>query len=255
MLFAAFSASFFAGWALDAPRTTRFRVETNIEQVIDLSVVGQAEQRNNLALVNFLTITFDDTTGGQTIHAVLDSVVKASDSPVPEQASLDSVRGRTWHALLAPDGKISGVKRVDTTSSGQVSDLIANFFPHVRPGAKVGDQWTDTTETTSDQEGQSLVTRTVTNYSVTGTEMRNGARALKLETAFSLAQTGEINQAGQALSVDGTGSGTATYFVTQDGRYLGGTSTTNANLEITAASIPAPIPIQVKNVTTTTILP
>lgn len=255
MLFAAFSASFFAGWALDAPRTTRYRVETSIQQVIDLSVVGQSEQRNDLALVNFLTITFDDTTGGQTVHAVLDSVVKTSDSPVPDQASLDSVRGRTWHALLAPDGKVSGVKRVDTTSSGQVSDLISNFFPHVRPGAKIGDQWTDTTETTSEEEGQSLVTRTVTNYSVTGTETRNGARALKVETAFSLAQTGEINQAGQALSVDGTGSGTATHFVTQDGRYLGGTSTTNANLEITAASIPAPIPIQVKNVTTTTILP
>ena len=147
------------------------------------------------------------------------------------------------------------MKRVDSTSSGQVSDLLTNFFPRVRPGAKVGDQWTDTTEATSDQEGQSLTTRTVTNYSVTGTETRNGARALKIESAFSLAQTGEINQGGQSLSVDGSGTGTALYYVTQDGRYLGGTSTTNAELQITAAAIPAPIPVQVKNTVTVTTLP
>jgi hypothetical protein len=255
MLFTALTVSFLAGWAADAPRTTRYRVETKVEQVIDLSAVGQAEQRNDLTLANFLTITFDDTVGGQAIHAVLDSIVKLSTGPMPPQDSLDGARGRTWHALLAPDGKISDVKRVDTTSSGPVGDLITNFFPRVRPGAKVGDQWTDTTETTSDQDGQALTTRTVTNYSVTGTEARNGARALKVETAFSLAQTGEINQGGQSLSVDGSGSGTATYYVTQDGRYLGGTSATTAELQITAAAIPAPIPVQVKSTVTVTTIP
>lgn len=255
IVFAAFSLSFLAGWVVDAPRTIKYRVGTKVDQVIDLTAVGQAEQRTSLELANFLTITFDDTVGGQTVHAVLDSIVKLSDGPVPDADSLKLVRGRTWHALLAPDGKVSDVKRVDTTTSGQVSDLVTNFFPRVKPGAKVGDQWTDTTETTSDQDGQSIVTRTVTNSSVTGTETRNGARALKIETAFSLAQTGEITQQGQSLSLEGTGSGTATYFVTQDGRYLGGTSTTNAELQITAAMIPAPIPVQVKNVTTVTTLP
>jgi hypothetical protein len=181
--------------------------------------------------------------------------VKSPDTPQPSQESLDSARGRAWHAHLAPDGKVTNITRVDSTSQGQVSDLLTNFFPRVRPGAKVGDQWTDTTETTSNEDGQSLTTRTVTNYSVTGTETRDGARALKIDAAFSLAQTGEINQAGQALTVDGTGTGTSTYYVTQDGRYLGGTSTTNAELQITAAAIPAPIPVQLKNVTTVGILP
>jgi hypothetical protein len=255
ILLAAVSLSFIAGWAAEAPRTTKYKIESKVEQVIDLSVVGQAEQRNDLELVNYLTITLNDTTGGQTVHAVLDSMTKPAANPVPDQAMMDSAKGRTWHALLGSDGRISGVKRVDSTSGGQVSDLISNFFPHTRPGAKVGDTWTDTSETTSSQEGQTLTTRTVTNYSVTGTETRNGARALKLETAFSLSQTGEIVQQGQSLSVDGTGTGTATYFVTQDGRYLGGNSTTSAELQITAASIPAPIPVQVKNTVTVSILP
>ena len=255
ILFAAVTLSFFAGWAAEAPRTTKYKVESKVEQIIDLTAVGQSEQRTNIELANFLTITLNDTSGGQTVHAVLDSITKPAANPIPDQAMLDSARGRTWHALLTTDGKISGVKRVDSTSAGQVSDLISNFFPHTKPGAKVGDQWTDTTETTSSQEGQSLTTRTVTNYSVTGTETRNGARALKIATAFSLAQTGEITQGGQSLSVEGTGTGTATYFVTSDGRYLGGNSVTSAELQITAASIPAPIPVQVKNTTTVSILP
>lgn len=255
IVFAAFSLAFVAGWVPDAPRTIRYRVDTKVDQVIDLSAVGQTEQRNSLELANYVTMTFDDTVGGQTVHAVLDSIVKLSEGPLPDPDSLKLLRGRTWYALLAPDGKVSDVKRMDTTTSGQVSDLVTNFFPRVKPGAKVGDQWTDTTETTTNEEGQSIVTRTVTNSSVTGTETRNGTRALKIETAFSLAQTGEINQPGQSLSVDGSGSGTATYFVAQDGRYLGGTTTTNAELQITAASIPAPIPVQVKNVTTVTTLP
>jgi hypothetical protein len=255
ILFAALSFSLVAGWVTDAPRTTRYRVETKVEQVIDLSGLGQAEERRNLALVNFLTITLNDTTGGQTVHAVLDSIVKGDTNAVPPQTMLDSARGRTWHALLSPEGKISEVKRADSTSSGQVGDLITNFFPRIKSGAKVGDQWTDTTETISNQEGQSLTTRTVTNYSVTGTETRNGARALKIDAAFSLSQTGEVDQGGQMLSVDGTGTGTSTLYVTQDGRYLGGSSITNAELQITAASIPAPIPVQVKNTVTVTALP
>ena len=255
ILLAAVTFSFVAGWAAQAPRTTKYRIESKVEQVIDLSPVGQAEQRNNLEMVNFLTVTLNDTAGGQTVHAVLDSVTKPAANPVPDQATLDSAKGRTWHALLSPDGKVTGVKRVDSTSAGQVSDLITNFFPRTKPGAKVGDTWTDTSETTSAQEGQKLTTRTVTNYSVTGTETRNGARALKIESAFSLSQTGEIEQGGQALSVEGTGTGTATSFVTQDGRYLGGTSTTSAELQITAASIPAPIPVQIKNTVTVSILP
>jgi len=254
ILLAAVTLSFVAGWAAQAPRTTRYRIESKVEQVIDLSPVGQAEQRTNLEMINFLTITLNDTAGGQTVHAVLDSVTKPAANPLPDQATLDSAKGRTWHALLSADGKITGVKRVDN-NAGQSSDLIANFFPRTKPGAKVGDTWTDTSETTSDQDGQTLTTRTVTNYSVTGTETRNGARALKIESAFSLSQTGEIQQPGQTLSVEGTGTGTATYFVTQDGRYLGGVSTTNAELQITSANIPAPIPVQVKNAVTVSILP
>ncbi len=249
-MYAVVSLAMAGGWVADAPITTKYRVDTRVEQVLDLSSFGQGEQRTTLGMVNFLTITMDDTTGGRTVHVVLDSIVKSDTNPIPVQASLDSARGRTWHALMEPGGKLSNLRRMDSTSGGQVGDLVTNFFPRVKSGAKVGDQWSDTTETDSDQEGQSLTTRTVTNYSVTGTETINGSRALKVETAFSLAQTGEVDQAGNTFAVDGTGTGTSTYYVTQDGRYLGGTTTTTADLQISGAQVPQPIPVQVKNTVT-----
>jgi hypothetical protein len=255
MVYAAASLTLIAASLAEPPRTTRYRIETRMEQVVDLSGMGQSEQRNNLGMVNFLTITLNDTAGGQTVRAVLDSIVGSDTSAALPQASLDSAKGRTWHALLSPEGKLTNVKRMDSSSTGQASELLSSFFPHVKVGAKVGDRWTDTSETTTDAEGQSITTRTITNYSVTGTETRSGARALKIETAFSMAQTGEITQGGQALSVDGTGSGNATYFVAPDGRYLGGSSVTNADLQISAAQFPAPIPVQVKNTVTVTTLP
>jgi hypothetical protein len=256
IVFVALSFSVLAGWAFDAPRTTKYKVETKGEQVLDLSALGQGEQRNSFGLVNYLTITLNDTAGGQTVHAVLDSIVKADTNALPQQVSLDSARGRAWHALLTSEGKLSNLKRTDSAgSTGQMGDLLSSFFPRVKAGAKVGDQWTDTSETSSDSDGQALTTRTITNYSVTGTETRNGARALKIETAFSLAQTGEINQGGGVLSVDGTGKGTATYYVTQDGRYLGGSSNTDANLQISSEQLPEPIPVHVVNTVTISVLP
>lgn len=242
------------GIALPAPQTTHYKIETRSEQVVDLSAVGQGEQRTNFSLVNYLTITLNDTTGGRTVHAILDSVIKGDTNPMPPQSTLDSARGRSWHALLDQDNKLSNVTRGDSAAVGLGGDLISSFFPRVKRGAKVGDSWTDTTENASNAEGQSLTTRTVTNYRVTGQENRGGARALKIEAAYSLSQTGELNQGGGPMGVDGTGTGTATYYVSENGKYLGGTSTTNSDLQITAAQLPEPIPVKVTSTATVSII-
>lgn len=241
------------GIVFAAPQTTRYKIETRSEQIVDLSALGQGEQKNNIALVNYLTVTLNDTAGGKTVHAVMDSIIKADTNPIPAQGVLDSARGRTWHGLMDADGRLTSVKRMDSGPAGG-GDLLTNFFPRMKRGAKVGDDWTDTTETATTESGQSITTRTVTNYRVTGTETRGGTRALRIETAFSLSQTGEIENGGGSLGVDGTGTGTATYFVTEDGRYLGGSSTVNSDLQITTAQLPEPIPIKATNTATVSII-
>lgn len=224
-------------------------METKAEQVVNLSALGQGEQRTNFGLINYLTISLDDTVGGQTVHAVIDSIIKADTSAFTTQAALDSARGRAWHALLTPEGRISNIKRADSAAAagGQMTALLNNFFPRVKRGAKVGDQWVDTTENTNEQEGQTITTKTITNFSVTGRETRDGQPALKVETAFSMAQSGVLNQGGGTLSIDGTGKGTATYWVTPEGKYLGSNSTETSDLQVTADQLPEPIPIHANN--------
>lgn len=222
---------------------------------MNLSALGQGEQRTNFGLINFITITLDDTVGGQTVNAVLDSIIKADTSAFTNQAALDSARGRAWHALLTPEGKISGIKQMDSAAAGgQIGALLSNFFPRVKQGAKVGDQWVDTTENTNEQAGQTITTKTITNFSVTGQETHDGQQALKIESAFSLAQTGVLNQGGGTLSVDGTGNGTATYWVTAAGRYLGSNSTATSDLQVTSDQLPEPIPIHANNTITISII-
>ena len=254
-LFAALSLSLIGGLAVTAPKTTKYKVETKAENVADLSALGQGEQKTTIGVVNYLTITLDDTTGGQTVHAVLDSIIKADSNALPEQSALDSARGRTWHGLLTPEGKVTNVVRSDSSNSGPVGEIITTFFPRVKRGAKVGDQWTDTTEVVTDQAPQLVTTKTITNYSVTGTETRNGARVMKIEAAFSQAQTGEISAPGGTLNIEGTGQGTATYYVTADNRYLGGNSTTHSDLQITSDQLPEPIPVKSTNTVTVSVLP
>jgi hypothetical protein len=238
-----------------APQVTRYRIETKSEQIADLSAIGQGEKRTRVGLINFLTVTLNDSAGGKTVHAVLDSVTRADTSSIPDQATLDSIRGRAWRAFLSSDGKMSAVQALDTTATGgQLNAIIANFFPRVKHGAKVGDQWTDTTEMSDNGEGRAVTTKTITNFSVTGTEMRGGVHALKVETAFSSAQTGQVDQGGGTLSIEGTGKGTAVYYVAPDGKYLGGNSTELSDIQVTTAQLPAPIPIKVTSTVTVVVL-
>ena len=53
------------------------------------------------------------------------------------------------------------------------------------------------------------------------------------------------------MQLEGTGTGAGTYYVSKDGRYLGGTNTVNSNMTITMAQAPAPIPL--KALTTITV--
>lgn len=243
-----------AGGALLAPpRTTHYKIVTNSEQVVDLAAMGQGEQRNQFAMVNYLTITTDDSAGGRTVHAVLDSIVKVDSNPNTQQSMLDSARGRTWHAFMGPDGRLSNIVRVDSGQGG--SEMISNFFPRLKPGAKVGDSWVDTTETASDAEAQQVNTQTITTYKVAGRESRGGSQALRLDADFTLTQTGSINQSGQEMTVDGTGSGHGTYYMTENGHYLGGESSMSSDLMITMDQLPAPIPVRTTSKSSISILP
>jgi hypothetical protein len=233
----------FAG-ASRAPETTQYKVHLDVTSVVDLSGVGGAEQRNHVLMTGYFTMTLTDTTGGRAMRAVLDSMT-ADSVPQITQAIQDSARGSTWTGLVGPDNRITNLNGPEgNVAAAQFQGIMSDFFPRLRPGTKVGDTWSDTSNTTNESDASTSTTNTITNYSVTGTESRHGASALKVETAFAFSQTGTVNNPTGSFNMDGTGTGHGTFYVTQKGKYLGGMIERSAQLAITGAA-PDAIPVSV----------
>lgn len=253
-LLALFGGLVLVGSPPAAPATLHYRIDTSVEQVIDLSAVGRPEQRNSMKSSYYLTLVQDDTTGGKAITLTIDSITFDSATPPPAaaKAALDSAWGAGWHGLLTTDGRTTGLTAVgDTNAPDQLQQMVANFLPRVKRGAKPGDTWTDTTDHTFQDENSSVAVRTITNFSAAGRETMQGVTALKVLTAASQAYNGELPG---GLSMTGTGQATATYYLAEDGQYLGGESNGTADLQLSSPQLPQAIPMKTTTSSTVTLL-
>ena len=215
-------------------------METKAEQVVNLSALGQGAQRTNFGLIDYLTISLDDTVGGQTVHAVIDSIIKADTSAFTTRRRWTAPGAARGTPCLRPKAgfPISSEPTRLAAAGGQMTALLNNFFPE----SSAGPRWRSMGRYHREYQrtgSQTITTKTITNSSVTGRETRDGQPALKVETAFSMAQSGVLNQGGGTLSIDGTGKGTATYWVTPEGKYLGSNSTETSDLQVTADQLPS----------------
>ncbi len=254
-LFAPFILALLAGRTPLAPQGVRhYRLDMKTAQVVDLAAMGQGEQRVEFTSTAFVTVALADTTGGRSIHLVLDSMLTDSTSPIPQEA-VKAAAGSAWHGLVGANGRISEFKAVGTRGVGeQFAGVFRQFLPPIPQGKRAGDRWTDTTETTDDLGTGSLATRTVTNFEASS-ETFKGTRALKVAAASSSAFNGTQMVQGQDAAIEGTGTATATWFLAPDGLYLGGTLASKQALTLAGAFAPEPIPIAVTIETTTTLVP
>jgi hypothetical protein len=244
-----------AGQETSAPPTkTRYKIDQTSSQEIDASAVGGPKQSVTNHLVAYVLITLADTTGGRTMHVVVDSVVGDTASAIPK-AVLDSLKGGTYHGQVAPNNRITDLRPMNGAEANTpITGLLSNFYPRVRTGWKTGDSWTDTTETTNPVPNGQLTVRTVTNYKANPAEQRDGQKASRIDAAFASSLTGSQETPNGSASFTGSGTGTATQYLTSDNRYLGGTTTQTSNLSVTGSFAPQPIPITIKQTTTVSTL-
>jgi hypothetical protein len=241
-----------AGLASMAPATTSYRIEQRVDSRIDLSVFGQGEQQQTQAFIWFTTISYSDSAGGLVMHAVLDSAqVDLGMAPVPPGA-LDSVRGTVFHGFLDGTGRLVSVtaSREDLLS-GQFGGFLKSFHPRIKAGSRAGDAWTDTLDVETTNPQANTKTRTITNFQMAGTEQHDGVAARRVEAAFSAVLGGTMQTPGGPADMEGKSTGTGTYFLAADGRYLGGQMTSSGDATISGSFAPGAIPI--KNTTTVTV--
>lgn len=227
------------------PAPQRFKVAETNHQVVDLSAFGQPEQTTDIITSTYVVLTGADSAGGRAVKLTIDSVHADSVSAQGFDPSvLDSLRGAFATGWVAANGRIQNIQS-DSLRGGQAGNVLRALYARMDPRAKVGDHWTDTTEVHGMGGGMlaNATTKRVTNWAVTSEQMMGGVKARKVESAFSQTISGQMSGPQGTMAIDGTGTGTATYFIAPDGRDLGLNSSLTLQISITIPQAPEPIPV------------
>jgi hypothetical protein len=235
-----------------APVTAKYRVDQSLTQEVDGTASGAGKQVLRFATSTFVTVTLNDSAGGRTLRVVIDSMKGDSATPIPA-AVMDSARGGEFRAFLDRSGKPSPLTPTGTsTAAAQVQGLLTDFFPWVRPGFKVGEAWADTSVNTTGAGGDTVTVRRVTNYKAAASETRDATKAVKI-TADQISNVAGNQPTPQGTAkIAGTGHGSGAYFVSPDGRYLGGEWQLRSAVQLSGSFSKEPLPITVIQTTKVT---
>lgn len=235
-----------------APVTAKYRVDQSLTQEVDATAEGQGKQTLKFSTSTFVTVTLNDSAGGRTMRVVIDSVKGDSATPIPV-AVLDSARGGEFRAFVSKAGKPSPLTPTGTSpAAAQVQGLLADFFPWVRAGFKVGEAWTDTSVNTTGAGSDTVNVRRVTNYKAAASETRGTVKAVKITADHTSKVSGNQPTPQGVARIEGTGNGSGSYFVSPDGRYLGGEWELHSAIQLTGEFAKNPVPITVTQMTKVT---
>jgi hypothetical protein len=237
-----------------APTVTKYRIDQTLSQEIDATAAGGAKQKIGFSTSSFVTVTLADSAGGKVMRVVIDSLRGDSATPIPA-AVLDSAKGAEFHGFVQKSGKPTGLEPVTATPAvHQVQGLLSDFFPWTRPGLKVGDSWTDTTAKTNGEGTDSVTVRRVSAYKAAATETRQARKAVRITEDFTSSVAGTQPTPNGPAKIEGTATGTGSYYVGADGLYLGGDWQQQSSLRISGSFAPQPLPITIVQKTKVTAL-
>ena len=244
--------------AASAPSTTKYYFELKSEQVVDLSVFGQPNQVTTLDLKAWMTMTLTDSAGGRVVHVIVDSLNAVSTSPQITAATGDSAKGGMIHGFVDPAGRVKNLKSrpAGNTLLVAAQGIVNGIFPRMKPGAKAGDRWMDTTDIVNSEGGSNTTVKLTLDYTAGGTETVAGLPAIKVTATSTSVVTGTMeNPMAGTMGVEGTGAGGGTFWVGADGRFLGGDLASTLNEKLTITGAPSPVPVKVTQQLKVTVLP
>lgn len=240
-----------------APSTTKYYFELKSEQVVDLSVFSQPNQVVNLDLKAWMALTLTDSAGGKVVHVIVDSLSAVSTAPQISAATADSAKGGMIHGFVDPTGKIKNLKSSPTgnTLLVAVQGIVNGIFPRMKPGARAGDRWMDTTDIANTEGGNNTTIKLFLDYTAGATETVAGLPAIKVTATSASVVTGTMeNPMAGTMGVEGTGVGGGTFWVGADGRFLGGDLASTLNEKLTITGAPSPVPVKVTQQLKVTVL-
>jgi hypothetical protein len=236
------------------PLTTRYRVDQTLNQEIDASAAGAGKQTIRFTTTSYLTVSLTDSAGGKAVRIVLDSMRGDSAAPIPASV-MDSARGGEFRGYLERSGRPGRLVATGNSAAAQIQGLLSDFLPWVRPGFKVGETWADTSVATTGEGTDTVTVRRVVTYRAAANEGQGARKAVRIATTHASQINGTQPTPQGSARISGTGTGSGSYLVSADGRYLGGQWEVTSALQLSGAFAPQPVPITISQSTKVAILP
>ena len=214
------------------------------EQQMTMAIQGPSTKR---ALTDKDTLHFAVT---------LDSV-SMSANVATQLPDVSVMQGTTVKGLMLPSGKVlsfgSDTKKDDGVDRESIVKSMASFLLTLPSNAGAGATWVDTALTNVSNNGSTMKGQTITTSKVLGDTTVGGQPAWRVHRSSSFTIAGSQAQENQTISMEGTGSGEAMYYIGTNGVFLGSTATQTMNQSVKADGLVIPV-VQTAN-STVTIVP
>jgi hypothetical protein len=174
----------------------------------------------------------------------LDSVNMSSNLAV-NLPDVKVMEGTRVSGTMLPSGKVlkfaSDTKATDGVDRESIVSSMAHFLLTLPVNASANATWADTATQNFSKDGNTLKTSTITVSKVMGDTTVAGQKAWRVHRSSTLVINGTQAQSNQQISMDGTGTGEAMYYIGTNGVYLGSTSTQSMNETVKANGIVIPV--------------
>ena len=231
------------------PSVQRYRLHSTVERTQEqngqkTSGVITNEQQVTLSLLApgaKKTLTDKDSLN---FAVTLDSVTMSSNLAV-QLPDVSVMQGTKVSGVMLPSGKVlsfkSDTKATDGVDRESIVSSMAHFLLTLPTTAGAGATWTDTANTNFSKVGNTLKTSTISVSKVIGDTTVAGQQAWRVHRTSTLIISGTQQQDSQQITMDGTGTGEAMYYIGTNGVYLGSTSTQAMKETVKAAGIVIPV--------------
>jgi hypothetical protein len=232
-----------------SPSVQRYRLHSTVERTQEqngqkTSGVITNEQQVTLSLQGPRaggTLTDKDTLR---FAVTLDSVNMSSNLAV-QLPDVGVMQGTKVSGVMLPSGKVlnftSDTKSTDGVDRESIVSSMAHFLLTLPATAAANTTWTDTATQNFSKDGTTMKTSTITVSKVIGDTTVAGQPAWRVHRTSTLLIAGTQAQSNQQISMDGTGTGEAMYYIGTNGVYLGSTSTQTMKETVKAAGIVIPV--------------
>ncbi len=174
----------------------------------------------------------------------LDSVNMSSNLTV-QLPDVQVMQGTKVSGVMLPSGKVlrfaSDTKSADGVDRESIVSSMAHFLLTLPATARAGAKWSDTSSTSLSKDGSSLNTRTITQSQVIGDTTVAGQSSWRVHRTSALVISGTQVQSNQKITMEGTGSGEAMYYIGTNGVFLGSTSTQTMKETVKASGMVIPV--------------